>query len=90
MSGEPIKTARRRRPKPPAREEIEALWASVMRDDTAGIKDRMHAAELCAKAIDSREEAEREKAARQENTAVGRLDEVLRALWGCNAGGWDG
>lgn len=84
-----MKKPRRRKPKPPARQEVEALWAAVMRDETAGIKDRMHAAELCAKAIDSREEQARQENARREETAVGRLDEVLRALWGCRAGGWD-
>ena len=61
-----------------------------MRDDTAGIKDRMHAAELCARAIDTREQQARDDAACQESAAVGRLDEVLHALWGCKAGGWDG
>lgn len=90
MKEQQPRPVRRRKPKPPAREEIEGLWASVMRDDTAGIKDRMHAAELCARAIDSREELARAEAARQESTAVGRLDEVLRALWGCKAGEWDG
>ncbi|WP_294496974.1 hypothetical protein [uncultured Gemmiger sp.] len=90
MTEEQPKKTRRRKPKPPGREEVEALWAAVMRDDTAGIKDRMHAAELCARAIDSREAAEREKASREETVAVGRLDEVLRALWGCKAGEWDG
>ena len=84
-----MKKPRRRKPKPPARQEVEALWVAVMRDETAGIKDRMHAAELCAKAIDSREEQARQETARREETAVGRLDEVLRALWGCRAGGWD-
>ena len=54
MTEQQPKTPRRRKPRAPGREEIEALWASVMRDDTAGIKDRMHAAELCARAIDTR------------------------------------
>lgn len=81
---------RRSRSRPPGRAEIEALWAAVMRDDTAGIKDRMHAAELCARAIDAREEQARREQANQDSAAVGRLDEVLRALWGCQAGGWDG
>lgn len=87
---------RKRKPKPPQREEIEALWAEVMRDGTAGVRDRMHAAELCARAIEAREEQAREEERRQqqngctENAAVGRLDEVLHALWGCKAGEWDG
>ena len=90
MTEQQPNTPRRRKPRAPGREEIEALWASVMRDDTAGIKDRMHAAELCARAIDTREQQARDDAARQESAAVGRLDEVLHALWGCKAGGWDG
>ena len=90
MKEQQPRPAWRRKPRPPARAEIEALWAAVMRDDTAGIKDRMHAAELCARAIDSREELPRAGSARQESAAVGRLDEVLRALGGCKAGEWDG
>lgn len=70
--------ARRRRAKP------------VERAEEAGVKDRMHAAELCARALDEREQRQREQADRQQDAAVGRLDEVLRALWGCRAGEWDG
>ena len=82
--------ARRRRAKPVERAEVEALWAAVMRDEEAGVKDRMHAAELCARALDEREQRQREQADRQQDAAVGRLDEVLRALWGCRSGEWDG
>lgn len=82
--------ARRRRAKPVERAEVEALWAAVMRDEEAGVKDRMHAAELCARALDEREQRQREQADRQQDPAVGRLNEVLRALWGCRAGEWDG
>lgn len=82
--------ARRRRAKPVERAEVEALWAAVMRDEEAGVKDRMHAAELCARALDEREQRQREQADRQQDAAVGRLNEVLRALWGCRAGEWDG
>ena len=68
--------ARRRRTKPVERAEVEALWAAVMRDEEAGVKDRMHAAELCARALDEREQRQREQADRQQDAAVGRLDEV--------------
>ena len=63
--------------------EAEALWAAVMRDETAPLKDRMHAAELCAKAQEARRAA-------QPAADVGRLDEVLLALWGCRAGEMEG
>ena len=34
MTEQQPKPPRRRKPRAPGREEIEALWASVMRDDT--------------------------------------------------------
>ena len=43
-----------------------------------------------ARALEEREQRQREQADRQQDAAVGRLDEVLRALWGCRAGEWDG
>ncbi|HJD20741.1 MAG TPA: hypothetical protein H9915_02865 [Candidatus Gemmiger faecigallinarum] len=85
----PAAPRRRRKAKAVGREEIEALWAAVMRDETAAPKDRMHAAELCARAIEAKEEGQEEKTAGRD-AAAGRLDEVLQALWGCRAGEWDG
>ena len=81
----PAGTPRRRR-SPVKMKEIEQMWADVMRDETVELRQRMHAAELCAKAINAANgEGKQEEAA-----ATGRLDEVLNALWGCTAGHWKG
>ena len=81
----PAGTPRRRR-SPVKMKEIEQMWADVMRDETVELRQRMHAAELCAKAIN----AANGDGKQEEAAATGRLDEVLNALWGCTARHWKG
>lgn len=78
--------APRRRRSPVKMKEIEQMWADVMRDETVELRQRMHAAELCAKAIN----AANDDGKQEDAAATGRLDEVLDALWGCSAGHWKG
>lgn len=84
-SARPAAAPKRRR-SPVKMKEIQQMWADVMRDETVELRQRMHAAELCAKAINAAD-ADGKQA---EAEAVGRLDEVLEALWGCTAGHWKG
>lgn len=77
--------APRRRRSPVKMKEIEQMWADVMRDETVELRQRMHAAELCAKAINAANDGGKQ----EEAAATGRLDEVLNALWGCTAGHWE-
>ena len=81
----PAAVARRRR-SPVKLKEIQQMWADVMRDETVELRQRMHAAELCAKAINAADADDKQA----EAEAVGRLDEGLEALWGCTAGHWKG
>lgn len=76
----------KRRRSPVRMKEIEQMWADVMRDETVELRQRMHAAELCAKAINAAADSGKQ----EEAAAAGRLDEVLNALWGCTAGHWNG
>ena len=80
----PAGTQRRRR-SPVKMKEIEQMWADVMRDETVELRQRMHAAELCAKAINAAGDSGKQ----DEAAAAGRLDEVLNALLGCTAGHWN-